>query len=568
MCAVVATALLKLIALFTNLFYFQRWSFQAVSPASHHLGPWAILPPIVGGLIIGLMARLGSDRIRGHGIPEALEAILIGRARMEPKVAVLKPVSSAISIGSGGPFGAEGPIIMTGGALGSIIAQVFRLSAAERKVLLVAGAAGGMSATFATPIAAVLLAVELLLFEWKPRSFIPVALASGVAAALRPFLLGTGPLFPLSAPATFGLTALAACAVVGVCTGLVSAWLTWAVYAAEDLFQRLPFHWMWWPALGGLAIGIGGLIEPRALGVGYDVIADVLGGRLPAGALSRLLLVKGTIWSLALGSGTSGGVLAPLLMMGASVGSLLSPLLPAGGHALWPLIGLAAVLAGTMRCPLTGIVFALELSQRVDALLPILIACAAAYGLTVLIMPRSILTEKVARRGHHLTREYSIDPLEALLVRQIATSPAVSVPASLPITELAARYFDVRHGRPHQGYPVVDANGRLVGVVTRSELLDLPPPEELDRIPVASLLGRAPVVAYPDETCRAAADRMVTEGVGRLPVVSREAPHQLVGILTRSDLLKARELHLETEHRRESIIKLPGGDLWQPFSRG
>ena len=563
----IAAALLKLIALFTNLFFFQRWSFASASPATHHLGAWGILPPVVGGLLIGLMARYGSERIRGHGIPEALEAILIGRARMEPKIAVLKPVSSAISIGSGGPFGAEGPIIMTGGATGSIIAQVFKLSAAERKVLLVAGAAGGMSATFATPIAAVLLAVELLLFEWKPRSFIPGALASAVAAALRPLLIGNGPLFPVVGPAAFGGVALAACVVVGVCAGLASAGLTWAVYAAEDLFHRMPFHWMWWPAIGGLLIGVGGLIEPHALGIGPDVIASVLGGQLHGGALVRLLLVKGSIWSLALGSGTSGGVLAPLMMMGASVGQLLAPVLPQGGHALWPLIGLAAILAGTMRCPLTGIVFAFELSQRVDALLPILIACASAYALTVLLMPRSILTEKVARRGHHLTREYSIDVLETLLVKHVATSPAVIVQASLPITELETRYFDVRRGRPHQGYPVVDSKGKLVGVITRSELLELPTAEQLGPIPVASMLGRNPVVAYPDETCRAAADRMVTERVGRLPVVSREAPHEVIGIVTRSDLLKAREHHLESEHRRESIIKMPGGELWQPFSR-
>jgi H+/Cl- antiporter ClcA/CBS domain-containing protein len=567
-CAVVAAALLRLISLFTNLFFYQRWSFASVSPANHHLGTLAILAPIAGGLVIGLMARFGSDRIRGHGIPEALEAILIGRARMSPKVAVLKPVSSAISIGSGGPFGAEGPIIMTGGALGSIVAQLFHLSAAERKTLLVAGAAGGMAATFATPVAAVLLAVELLLFEWKPRSFIPVAIASGVAAGLRPFLLGYGPLFPIATPVAAGPAILSACLLIGLCAGLLSSALTWAVYASEDLFQRLPFHWMWWPTIGGLVVGIGGLIEPRALGVGYDVIGDILGGHLTGTGLTRLLLVKGAIWSLALGSGTSGGVLAPLLMMGSAIGQLLGPLLPAAGHDLWPLAGLAAILAGTMRCPLTGIVFAVELTGRVDALLPILLACSVAYAFTVLLMRRSILTEKVARRGHHLAREYMVDPLETLLVRQLATIPAESVPASLPLTELASRYFDVRRGRAHQGYPVVDAKGRLVGIVTRTELLDLPPPEELGRIPVAALLARAPVVAYPDETCRAAADRMVTERVGRLPVVSRESPRELIGIITRSDLLKARERLLESEQRRERMIKLPGDELWQPFSRG
>src|SRR5215831_16219835 len=291
-CAFVALLLMWAIGFFTNLFFYQQLSFTFRSPADNQLGILVLFVPVIGGLIIGLMARFGSDRIRGHGIPEALEAILIGRARMEPKVAVLKPVSSAISIGSGGPFGAEGPIIMTGGALGSIVAQLFHLSAAERKTLLVAGAAGGMAATFATPIAAVLLAVELLLFEWKPRSFIPVAIASAVAAGLRPFLLGYGPLFPIATPVAAGPGILAACLLIGLCTGLLSSALTWAVYASEDLFQRLPFHWMWWPAIGGLVVGIGGLIEPRALGVGYDVIGDILGGHLAGAGLTRLLLVK------------------------------------------------------------------------------------------------------------------------------------------------------------------------------------------------------------------------------------------------------------------------------------
>jgi H+/Cl- antiporter ClcA len=564
--AAAAWILLKLIALFTNLAYFGRLS-VASATLPDHLPLWSVATPVVGSLIIGLMARYGSEKIRGHGIPEAIEAILIGRSRIELKVALLKPLSSAISIGTGGPFGEEGPIIMTGGALGSLFAQLFHLSAAERKSLLVAGAAAGMTAVFGTPIAAVLLAVELLLFEWKPRSFIPVALASAAAAAIRPFLLGRGALFPLTGAATIDLGTIAACVPIGLAAGILSGLLTWAVYAAEDLFARLPFHWMWWPAIGGLAIGLGGLIEPRALGVGYDVIARILDGSMVPGELVRLLAVKGAIWSIALGSGTSGGVLAPLLTMGAAAGLLLGPLLPPGGHTLWPLVGLGAILAGTMRCPLTGIVFALELSQRVDALLPLLVACASAYALTVLLMPRSILTEKVSRRGHHLSREYGIDPLESLLVAQVATSPAVTVPATLPLGELEARFFDMRSGRPHQGYPVVDARHRLVGVVTRSELLDLPPPEELDRIPIASLLGRDPVVAFDDETCRAAADRMATEGVGRLPVVRRDAPHEVIGIVTRSDLLKARTRHLEIEHLREGGIRLPRGPSWTPFGR-
>ena len=336
LCSVAAVVLLRLIDLFTNLFYYGTLSFVHRIPADHHLGWWSVLIPAAGGLIIGLMARYGSERIRGHGIPEAMEAILIGKSRMQPKVAVLKPLSSAISIGSGGPFGAEGPIIMTGGSLGSLVAQAFRLTGAERKTLLVAGAAGGMSATFATPMAAVLLAVELLLFEWKPRSLIPVAVASFVAALLRPMLMEAGPMFPVAAHAALPTSALLAAALVGLLAGLLAMVLTAAVYTAEDAFHRLPIHWMWWPTLGGLVVGIGGLIQPRALGVGYDIIEQLLTGRYIPAALIALIVVKGLIWSIALGSGTSGGVLAPLLIMGGALGALVSPFLPGGDAGSGP----------------------------------------------------------------------------------------------------------------------------------------------------------------------------------------------------------------------------------------
>src|ERR1700675_3340390 len=341
--AFVALALLRLIGLFTNLFYFGRWSTALVSPSGNHLGIFAVLVPVGGALIIGLMARYGSERIRGHGIPEAIEAILINGSRVEPKVALLKPISSAISIGSGGPFGAEGPIIMTGGAIGSMIAQLFHLTSAERKTLLVAGAAAGMSATFAAPVASVLLAVELLLFEWKPRSLVPVALASAMAAVLRRYLLGLGPLFPVPEhPLFIGLNGLLGCVLVGVLAGLLSALLTMSVYAAEDAFERLPIHWMWWPMIGGLVIGLGGLVFPQALGVGYDTIGALLAGNVTTHVILGVLLVKWFIWAVSLGSGTSGGVLAPLLMMGGALGGLEAMFLPNEGAGFWPLISMGA----------------------------------------------------------------------------------------------------------------------------------------------------------------------------------------------------------------------------------
>ena len=566
-CAVVALVLVRLIAFFTSVFYYGKFAFpdELVMPAGSPWGWPIIFVPVVGGLIVGLMARFGSERIRGHGIPEALEAILIGRSQMKPKVAVLKPLSSAIAIGSGGPFGAEGPIIMTGGALGSLAAQAFRLTAAERKTLLVAGAAGGMSATFGTPIAAVLLAVELLLFEWKPRSLVPVAIASAAAALVRGLLgLDAAPLFEVVLHQTNPTMAITLSAVpVGILAGLLSLLLTAFVYAAEDAFHRLPIHWMWWPAIGGLVIGIGGYFEPRALGVGYDIIHDLLRGEYIVQALIGLLIVKCVIWAVALGSGTSGGVLAPLLIMGGILGAIESTFLP-GDKALWPLVSMAAVMGGTMRSPLTGVLFALELTYDIRLLLPLLVASMVAHGFTVLLMKRSILTEKVARRGYHISREYSVDPLERLSIGDAMARSVITIPATLPVRELVRDYFLGGPDEKHQGYPVVDKRGDLVGVITKSNLLDewlssllgggRGAPPEISHIITYDLLVGEPITAYAWESCRVAAERMAQAGVGRMPVVSTENSRQVVGIVTRSDLLKARAHLAEEESRRERFF--------------
>ena len=517
--AAVAKGLLLLIAASTNLFYFHRLSTAAVRPADAHLGLAGVLVPVAGALLIGLMARYGSDRIRGHGIPEAIEAILMNGSRVEPKVAVLKPLSSAISIGSGGPFGAEGPIIMTGGAVGSVIAQFFHLTSAERKTLLVAGAAAGMSATFAAPVAAVLLAVELLLFEWKPRSLVPVALASAMAAAARTPLLGLGPLFPVPVhSAVLGPAGLAACVLAGILAGALSAMLTSAVYAAEDAFARLPIHWMWWPALGGLVVGVGGLLVPDALGVGYETIGRLLQGDLAGGAVLALLVVKAVIWSVSLGSGTSGGVLAPLLIMGGALGALEASVLPALGAGFWPLVSMGAILGGTMRSPFTGVIFALELTHDVNMLLPLLLAVTIAHGFTVLFLKRSILTEKIARRGYHLSREYAIDPLEILFVREVMTVEAADGPAD-----------------PSNRWPVP------AGPMQRD------------------------AVAFPDEPLRLVVHRMAEAGLTRLPVVERAAPRRFMGTISLEDLLKARSVNLDAERRRERVRRI---SLAFPFGLG
>ncbi len=559
--AFVAAGLLRMIAFFTNLFFFQRISFASASPAGHHLGYWVVIVPVAGALVIGLLARYGSEKIRGHGIPEAIEAILIRGSRVEPRLAVLKPLSSAISIGSGGPFGAEGPIIMTGGAIGSLFAQLFALTSAERKTLLVAGAAAGMSATFASPLAATLLAVELLLFEWKPRSFIPVVVASVTAAFVRPVVLDDGPLFPVPIHSPHPTWQLAlGCIACGLAAGVLSGLLTKGVYLFEDLFQKLPIHWMWWPALGGVAIGLGGLIEPRALGVGYEVIEAALNGQLIGRALIVLMMVKASIWVISLGSGTSGGVLAPLLIMGACLGGLEALVLPAVGIGFWPIISMAAILGGTMRSPLTGIVFALELTHDWGIVLPLLVAVPIAYAFTVLTLRRSILTEKVSRRGFHLSREYATEPLEILFVREVMSTNVVVLPSALTRAELLAS-FD-RDGQVRPLFYVVDAAKKLVGVVTRSSLeawvMGRPPDSgtALDA-PVPMTLGeiaRKAVVANADEPLRAALSRMAQTGRTWLPVVAHGDPREIVGEITLEDTLKARVKHLEEEERRERVL--------------
>lgn len=509
--AALAVLLLRAIALATNAFYYHRLSLAMVGPAGSTLSPWIMpLVPIIGGLLVGLVAHYGSDKIRGHGIPEAIEAILLRGARVDPKVALLKPLSAAIAIGSGGPFGAEGPIIMTGGAFGSLVAQWLHLTDAERTTLLVAGAAAGMSATFAAPIAAILIAVELLLFEWRPRSLVPVAVASVVAAALRVSWLGPGPLFPVDLHSTIplGRTLLLA-APLGMLVGLASAGLSRLMYSFEDGFEhvcgRLGVHWMWWPAIGGIGIGVGGFFFPRGLGVGYDNIAELLRGNAPVGLLLGLLVAKSLMWAFSLSSGTSGGVLAPLLMIGAALGESVARLahMPIETQALWALMGMGAMLSGALGVPLTAILFSLELTHALPALLPLALACTASYLVTSLIMPRSILTEKLSRRGYHLSREYGVDPLEMVSVADV-------------MTEVSQK-------------------------AETEESSDIP-----ETIPE--------VLAYTDETCRAVAEEMATTGVTSMLVVDRETG-RLCGSISAQELLTGRKRHVDRELERSSTFR-------------
>jgi H+/Cl- antiporter ClcA len=550
-----AYVLLNLIHFFTNLFFFGVLSFADRSPAHNTLGAWVILVPVAGGLMVGLMARYGSEKIRGHGIPEAIEAILFGKSKMSPKVAILKPLSSGIVIGSGGPFGAEGPIIMTGGALGSLIAQCVKVTSAERKTLLVAGAAAGMTAVFGTPVAAVLLAVELLLFEWRPRSFLPVAFACAVAGFARAAFFGTGPLFPLETGAPDGW-ALISCVIAGLLSGALASGLSAALYKTEDLFGKLPIHWMWWPALGGVIVGIGGFVEPRALGVGYDVIGDLLHQNIAVQIALALLAVKAVMWVVALGSGTSGGVLAPLLMLGAGLGTVLAHFLPGNQPALWPLVCMAATLGATLGAPLTAIVFAFGLTHDSNALLPLLTATLVSHGFSTVVLRLSIMTEKIARRGYHIYREYGVDPLERHYVDEVMTTSVESIDAGMTVADALATYFGDTQTR--RAYPV-SREGAVLGMVDRMLLQQLCHDDSGSKahLRLADVLEqRSPAFALPDETCRLVATRLAVHDLERLPVVADRETMRLVGIVSRSDLIKPSLSHFEEEHKKERFRRI------------
>jgi H+/Cl- antiporter ClcA len=502
--AVAAFCLLRLIGLVANLVFYQRASAAMTPPGAGRHAWWLILlAPVAGGLVVGLMARYGSEKIRGHGMPETIDAIIANGSRVAPRVALLKPVSAAVSIGTGGPFGAEGPIIMTGGAVGSILAQCLHLTADERKALLVAGAAGGMAATFNAPLASVLLAVELLLFEWRPRSFVPVCAAVAVATVCRWSLLGPATLFPVAAAVRPAAGAIALTLVPGLSGGLLALIATGLVYKSEDAFARLPVHWMWWPAIGGLIIGAGGLAEPRALGVGYDVIGQLLAGRAALSLVVGILVVKTLIWSLSLGSGTSGGVLAPTFMIGGALGALEGHLLPHVFAGYWAMAGLAAVVGGVMRCPLTGVVFTCELTGAWDSLLGLVVASVSAYALSALILKRSVLTEKVARRGIHLTREYSTDPLEVFFAGEVMT-PSPPGPGAAAAT--------------------VSADGAAT--------------------------------VYADSTLREVANELARRAATAAAVVDRTAPGLVVGEVTLAQLLHARRADVREDEHRERPLPL------------
>lgn len=539
--ALIAELLVAVINLVTNLAFYGRLTTRPASPAGHHLGWLVVIVPAIGGVIVGVMARYGSKAIRGHGIPEAMEQVLLNQSRIPVRMTFLKPVSAAISIGTGGPFGAEGPIIATGGAMGSALGQWMRTTAMERKTLLAAGAAAGMAATFGSPVSAVLLAVELLLFELRPRSIVPVALAAVTATAVRVSHLGSAPVFAMPRLATPSGGALASYALLGAIVGWLSVYVTRCVYWVEDLFEHLPVHWMWWPALGGLAVGAVGVVAPRTMGVGYDNIEALVSGRLIGTAALVLCSLKFLSWVIALGSGTSGGTLAPLFTIGGGTGVVLGGLAAAAFPSIGidvricALVGMASMFAGASRALLASVVFAFETTLQPLGLLPLLGGCSAGYLVSALLMRNTIMTEKLARRGVRVPAEYAADFLDMISVAGGCTTDVVTVRADQPLSALRSI------GATHQGFPVLDSDGNLMGMVTRRDFLD---PQYPDSTPIGALVRRPPLVTFLDNSLREAADQMVRADVGRLAVVAREDPRRLVGILTRSDLLRAHERRL------------------------
>ncbi|MEY2395055.1 MAG: hypothetical protein QOF94_1400 [Acidobacteriaceae bacterium] len=556
---VVAFALYKLIGLFTNLFFFHRWSADFSSAQHNHLGWLVIVIPVIGGLMVGVMAKYGTSKIKGHGIPEAMEAVLFNRSRIAPRVAILKPISAAIAIGTGGPFGAEGPIIQTGGAIGSLVGQAFHTTAVERKVLLACGAAAGMSATFNTPIAGVILAIELLLFEFKSRSFIPLVIASTLATAVHMQLLGVGPMFQVAAMDFAIPRGLPFYLVLGLICGLAAVGFSKLLYWVEDQFDKLPVSDLWWPAIGALGLGIIGFFVPRVLGVGYDTIGDILNGQLAWKLLVIVMLAKAAALAVSLGSGTSGGLLAPCFMWSAAMGGIFAMVanyflpyahLSPGAFAL---VAMGAVFAAASRATFTFIIFAFEITRDYNSVLPLMLVSVIADGIAMLLMPHSsIMTEKLARRGLRVHQDYETDVLSQTRVADTMEKDLPTVPTGTKVISLADRIaqHDPAVAR-HEALLILDDAGRLSGIITRGDLLRALDRDSLGTMTVQEAGSTQLIVTHPDELVSEAAAKMLRHHIGRLPVVDRSDPRKALGYLGRSGVMAARLRRFHDEHVRE-----------------
>jgi CIC family chloride channel protein len=555
----IAYLLYNLIGMFTNIVFYHRFVFAFSSARNNHLGAWVIVMPVIGGIIVGFMAKYGSPKIKGHGIPEAMEAVLINRSRIQPRVAILKPISAAIAIGTGGPFGAEGPIIQTGGAVGSLIGQLVHTTASERKVLLACGAAAGMSATFNTPIAGVILAIELLLFEFKSRSFIPLVIASTIATAVHMQLLGTGPMFTVAAM-DFGIPhALPFYVLLGGLCGLAAVGFSKLLYWTEDQFEKLPIDELWWPAIGALGLGIIGYFVPRVLGVGYDTISDILNANLALKLLIVVMLAKAVALVVSLGSGTSGGLLAPMFMSSAAMGGVFAlavdRIFP-GAHlsaGAFALVAMGAVFGAASRAAFTFIIFAFEITRDYNSVLPLMLVTVIAAGIAMLLMPTaSIMTEKLVRRGLRIHQDYEADMMQTMSVSQTMDTEVPEVPGDMWLVDLAAR---IAKREPevsrHQALIIMGLDGKLAGIITRGDVFRALDKDSTESMTVLEAGTRDLVVTYPDEALHDASAKMLRNNIGRLPVVDRKDPGHVVGYLGRQGIMAARLRRLDEEHVRE-----------------
>ena len=554
----IAYILYDLIGLITNLAYYHEWSFHFRSPENTHLGPWIIVTPVIGGLIVGFMAKYGSEKIKGHGIPEAMEAVLTSRSRIEAKVAILKPLSAAIAIGTGGPFGAEGPIIQTGGAFGSLVGQLISTTAAERKVLLACGAGAGMAATFNTPIAGVILAIELLLFEFRSRSFIPLVIACTLATSVRTILLGQHSMFSMGNVNFDVVHGLPFYLLLGLLSGAAAIGFTKLLYWVEDQFARLPINDLWHPAIGALGLGIIGFFVPRVLGVGYDTISDILNNNLALKLLILIAVFKAVALVISLGSGTSGGLLAPMFMSSAALGGafavIVNMIFPSAhlSPGAYALVAMAAVFGSASRATFAFIVFAFEITHDYNAILPLMLGCVIADMIAIRYLPSSIMTEKLARRGLKVPEEYEAGVLKMVRVGEVMRKDVNPIPQEMTVAELAER---MGRGEPAynltQGLPIVSSDGKLVGLVTQGDLLRALELDPKGTMTVLDAGSQQLIVAHPDELAHDAMYRMLQRDIGRLPVVSRENPQQMVGYFNRSSLLGAWTRQMEEESIRE-----------------
>ena len=555
----IAFALYRLIGLFTNIAFYGRFVADFTSARHNHLGLWVIPIPVIGGIIVGFMAKYGSSKIKGHGIPEAMEAVMVSRSRIAPRVAILKPISAAIAIGTGGPFGAEGPIIQTGGAVGSLVGQLFHTTASERKVLLACGAAAGMSATFNTPIAGVILAIELLLFEFKARSFIPLVVASTLATAVHMQLLGAGPMFTVRTM-DFGVPrVLPFYLLLGVICGLAAVAFSKSLYWVEDQFEKLPVDELWWPAIGALVLGIIGYFVPRVLGVGYDTIGDILNADLALRLLLVVMVAKAVALVVSLGSGTSGGLLAPMFMSSAALGGVfamgMDRIVPSArlSPGAFALVAMGAVFGAAARAPFSFIIFAFEITRDYNSVLPLMLVTVIADGIAILLMPRSsIMTEKLERRGLHIHQDYETDVLEQVKVSETMDSEVPVVAADMPVGELAERI--ARHEPEvsrHQALVILDKDSKLAGIVTRGDVLRALAKDPTGAMTLLEAGTSDVIVTYPEEVLHLAAAKMLRNNIGRLPVVDRADPRRVVGYLGRPGIMAARLRRLHDEHVRE-----------------